>query len=128
MYRQPFEQLLNLRRDYDSYIIAQSPYIDYIGYTKWSDFSVFDKKKGVDLRIEVSSLKPLGSDLQYRALKYPMECTRMIEKQMVLVLLDKGYDEIAMLCLKNMIEAENLPIIIIQSMEEFEKFIDELFK
>jgi hypothetical protein len=124
MNRKPVEQLYNLRRDYDSFIAHQSPYKNSYGLTQWSDFSVY-KRNECDIRVEVSSLAEI-SDLSCRVYRLLRESKTMPEKLLILVLLDKGYNNPYVLRgIYDMIKSDQLPVKIIKTIDDYYGWITQ---
>jgi hypothetical protein len=122
MSREPVEQLYNLRRDYNSFIALQPPYRTNFGVTQWSDFSIY-KRNECDIRVEISSLRDL-SDISCRVYRLLRESKNMPEKLLVLVLLDKGYNNPYVLNgIYNMIKSDQLPVKVIKSINDYHDWI-----
>lgn len=128
MYKVPTEQLYNLRRDFDSFIVSQSPYINSVGRQQWSDFSVYVKSMYIDIRIEVMSLECGIGALKNKPYEIVRESKNIPENHLVVVLLNDGYDDNKLLFgLKAMIKTENYPVSIITSLEQFDVFLEHIF-
>jgi len=128
LYKKPTEQLLNLRRDKNKFIAVQSPYTSSAVYTRWSDFCAFDDSVDIDMRIEVTSLKPIGSDLKQRIFMYVRASKAIVEKLWVLILLEESFDISFMNELKKEIKERNLPVITFRTIEEFEEFFESKYR
>jgi len=127
LYKQPFQRLLNLRRDKDSYIVFQSPYFCSDGTQKWTDFSVCDKSINLDIRIEVKNLNTKGS-IKNDAYEHLMGSTNIPEKLLVIVLIGCGYDDHVCIDLHRVIEMGRLNATIILGVDNFNNYIDSRYR
>lgn len=127
MYKQPTQQLLNVRKVKESCVIIQPPYTDSMGETHWNDFSLFNKKYDVDLRFEVKSLD-VDSDLRDIVFKHIIEAKNIPEKQLVLVLFGIGFNAQVKRYYDQYIETMELNIVIVQTIKELEKHLKGLYK
>lgn len=127
LYRKPTEQLLTYRNLFDSMIVYQSPFTDLIGYTQWTDFSIFNKEKNIDLRIEVKSLAPKDTKLRNVVYELLRDSKHIPEQKFVLVLLGEGFNDKLLIDVYKLIDSENYPVIVFRTIEAFKTYIDSLF-
>lgn len=120
---EPAEQLITLRNNCKSFVVYQTPYHNSIGYNQWNDFSVYNKERGIDCRIEVKSLIP-PSALKNAIYEHIMESRNIIEKEMVIVLFGQGYDEQIIRGAKQMIAESNAPVKLITTIEELKQYFE----
>jgi len=120
---EPAEQLITLRKNCKSFVVYQTPFNNTIGYNQWNDFSVYNEERGIDCRIEVKSLVP-SSALKNVVYEHIMEARNIIEKEMVIVLLDKGYDEQIIKGAQQLITYLNAPVKIITSISKLKEYFD----
>ena len=127
LYKKPTEQLNTFRFIYDSFIVYQSPFTDLIGSTQWTDFSLFNKDKNIDLRIEVKSLKPSNTKLRNVVYELLRDSDYIPEKRLILVLLGEGFNDKLLIDIDRLINTEKHPVTIFRSIESFKVYIDSLF-
>lgn len=114
------------RRTENDLIIIQPPYVNYSNEVKFSDLSIISKSNGIDIRYEISSLIP-DSTLAAKALKHALESLKIHEKQFVLVLLHHGYDNIVNDMVLPLIRKDNLPVMVLRTIEQYKNHVDEIF-
>lgn len=121
---EPTEQLINLRNNCTSFVVYQTPFHNTIGYNQWNDFSVYNKERGIDCRIEVKSLIP-PSALKNVVYEHIIEARNMIEKEMIIVLFGEGYDEQIIRNAKQLIAESNVRVRLITSIEELKDYFEK---
>jgi len=120
---EPAEQLQALRKQCTSFVVYQTPFHNSIGYNQWNDFSIYNKERGIDCRIEVKSLIP-PSALKNTVYEHIMEARHIIEDEMIIVLLGEGYDEQIIRGAKQLIAESNVRVKLITSIEELKTYFD----
>ena len=120
---EPAEQLINLRNNCTSFVVYQTPYHNTIGYNRWNDFSVYNKERGIDCRVEVKSLIP-PSALRNVIYEHIMESRNIIEREMIIVLFGEGYDEQIIRGARKSIAELNAPVRLITSIEELKEYFE----
>jgi hypothetical protein len=120
---EPAEQLMSLRKNCHSFVVYQTPYHNSIGYNRWNDFSIYNKQRGIDCRIEVKSLIP-PSALKNAVYGHIMEARNMVENEMIIVLFGEGYDDQIIRGAKQLIAESNVNVRLITSIEELKKHLD----
>lgn len=121
---EPTEQLINLRNNCTSFVVYQTPYYNSIGVNQWNDFSVYNKERGIDCRVEVKSLIAPNA-LKNAVYEHIMEARNMIEKEMIIVLFGQGYDEQILRNAKLLIVESNVPVKLITSIEELKSYFEK---
>jgi len=103
-------------------IFLQPPYKNIVNNERYSDIAFYMPNKGIDCRIEVKSLETTS---EMKNFVYPLvrDVKHIPEKELILTLFGKGYDNEIMVRLKQDIESEKLPITIIRSIKQFEKYM-----
>lgn len=124
LYRKPVQQLQNIRRDYSSFIVHQSPFENLAHEYQWSDFSMYNEVHGFDARIEVASLTP-NSILRDRVLKTIADFEESgIEEELDLILLGDGFNNV-----EHYINhyAPNCNVQVFRSLDRFRKYLEYRF-
>ena len=127
LYNLPYEELLRVREKYEEFFIIQPPYINNAGRTQWNDLSVMSKKNNIDKRFEFCSLNVRGG-IDGKVLRHAFEAHNIPERELVLVCIGEGYEEVVEYTLRPQIKQLKLRVSPIVSIAEYKRYIDTLFR
>ena len=122
----------SIKKFRDGLAVYQFPYEGYNRRTKYGDFYFLDKKKGIDMYVEISKLKAKNSVLAARLGILFGLMKNINAKQIALVLIGEGYEETSD-AMNDIItnRAKDIPkdkeLIIFKTEDDFTKHIKSYF-
>lgn len=128
LFRKPLQSLKNTKKCFDSLIVFQSPYQHSSKTYRYSDFTVWDKSKNVNIRGEVRYSSVANSDLNCKVLSIIHELPNYPENELVLILLGEGFNEETDIMYQIKTELKNNPnVIVCNTLNEFDNYLISKF-
>lgn len=133
MNNEPHNSLFQIKKFRNNIVIYQPPYEFFDNLTRYGDFILLDKDRGVDMFIEVCSLEQKNSILPSKLNKLFGVMGNILAKEIVLILIGEGFNESTSDSMKDILRnrMKDVPktksVKIFRSVESFKDYVDAYF-